>query len=169
LDAQKVPNIIGFLRYSYSRSAFDLYGLNDQGNLTPIRDLDHAFSAGITFDLPVRDRNQGKLAMAAAQSQATRLRVRAVEVYVREEVAVAYERYSTAFNSLSIFQDEVLEQARASLNTLRDAYRMGEISFSEVLNEQRRLSELQRASNDVLWEFAEAAADLAEASAAQIP
>lgn len=169
LDAQNAPNIIGFLRYSYSRSAFDLYGLNDQGNLAPIRDLDHALSAGIAFDLPVRDRNQGKLAMAAAQSQAIRLRVKALELSAREEVVVAYERYSTALNSLSIFQDEVLEQARASLNTLQGAYEMGEISFSEVLHEQRRLSELQRAYNDVFWEFAEAAADLAQASAAPIP
>lgn len=169
LEAQRAPNITGFLRYSYSRSAFDIYGLDAQGNLAPIRDLDHALSAGITFDLPVRDRNQGNLAAAAAQVQSIRSQVRALEASIRQQVTVAYERYKAGLSSHTIFQDEILEQARASLSTLRETYLLGEVSFSEVLNEQRRLSELQRAYNDVLFEITGAAADLAQASAAPVP
>lgn len=169
LEAQRTPDITGFLRYSLSRPAFDLNGLDARGRLAPIRDLDHELSGGISFDLPFRDRNQGKLAAAAARQRSLRLQVSALEASIREAVTVAYERYTSALNSLEIFQDQVLEEAQQSVDTLREAYQMGEISFAEVLNEQRRVFELRRAYNDVLSEYAGAAADLAQASALQTP
>lgn len=169
LKAQRVPDITAFVRYSFSRSAFALNGLDSRGNPSPIRDLDHTLSGGITFQLPIHDRNQGNLAAAEARLRAARLAVRSLEASVSEEVAVAYGRCNSAYRSLQTLQDEVLAEGKAGLKILREAYRLGETPFSEVLNEQRRLFELQRAYNEVVLEYVRAAADLARASALPVP
>ena len=169
LKAQAVPNIVGSAGYSYSRSAFDLFGLTADGRPAPIRELSHGISVGVSLELPVRDRNQGNLAAAAAEGRAQRFHIRSLESSIRQEVAVAYQRYASSYHSLAVLQTEVLDRSRMALEALQKAYELGEIAFNDVLAEQRRLADLQGAYNSVLQAYATAAADLAQAVAVPIP
>lgn len=169
LKAETVPDIVGSANYSVSRSAFDLYGLTSAGTPAPIRELSHEVSVGVSFELPVRNRNEGNLAAAAAELSAQRFHIRSLEANIREEVSVAYERYASSYRSLTVMQTDVLDRSETALQALREAYELGEIPFSDILIEQRRLTDLQGAYNTVLQAYATAASDLARAVAVPVP
>ncbi len=169
LKAEAVPNIVGSATYSLDRSAFDLFGLTPAGQSAPIRELSHEVSVGVSFELPVRNRNEGNVAAAAAELSAQRLSVRSLEANIRREVSVAYERYLSSCRSLKVMQSDVLDRSKTALEALRKAYELGEISFSDVLTEQRRLNDLQGAYDTILQAYATAASDLAQAVAVPVP
>jgi cobalt-zinc-cadmium efflux system outer membrane protein len=169
LKAESVPDVEGVVRYSYSRSAFDLYGLTSAGQPMPIQDCSHGISLGLNFELSVRDRNQGSIVAAAARSRSQKFRVSSMEASIRREVETAFERYRSTRVTLHSLEIGVLEQALGTLETLRTAYRFGELPFSEVLNEQRRLIDLENTYNGVIRDYVLAAVDLADASSVLIP
>jgi len=162
--AERVPNLVGFVRYSYDRLAFDASGFDASGRLVPIEDSSHGVSLGIDFDLPFRDRNQGNIAEALARVRSQEFRVSALEVLVHREVATAFERYRATRETLLSLDADVLGQSRKTLEALGQAYRLGEIPFSEVLVEQRRVIDFELSYNDVMKEYVSAAVELAGAA-----
>ncbi len=165
LKAESVSDVVGFVRYSYDRFAFDVNGFNASGQLVPIEDSSHGVSLGINFDLPVHNRNQGNLAAALARIRSQEFRVSALEASVRRKVETAFERYRAARDSLQSLETDVLEQANVTLDALGKAYRLGELPFSEVLAEQRRVIDYELTYNEVMKEYASAAVELADAAA----
>jgi cobalt-zinc-cadmium efflux system outer membrane protein len=162
--AESVPNVVGFVRYSYDRLAFDASGFDASGRLVPIEDSSHGVSLGINFDLPFRDRNQGSIAEALARIRSQEFRVSSLEASVRREVATAFERYRATRDTLRSLDADVLKQSRDTLDALGQAYRLGEIPFSEVLVEQRRVIDFELSYNDVMKEYVSAAVELAGAA-----
>ncbi len=67
-----------------------------------------------------------------------------------------------------MFDEGVLQQSRENVRILRAAYDLGEIRLIDVINEQRRLVDTQRAYTDLLREAFVAAVDLERATGAPI-
>lgn len=151
--AEALPNLIGFARYTRSSSAFDQFGLSGTGRLVPLRDTDNLFTAGVSITLPVLNRNQGQIQAAIARGQAARLRRQFLEQVIRREVRAAYSRYETARRALEIFDQRVLGQSQENLRIIRAAYNFGELRLLDVINEQRRLTDTQKAYTEVLKEY----------------
>ncbi len=152
-QAEAIPNLIGFARYARVGSRFDQFGMNGRGALVPIRDTDDLFSAGVSITLPVRNRNQGTIQAAVARREAARLRRQFVEQVVRREVHAGYSRYESARGALEIFNQRVLGQSQDNLRIIRAAYNLGELRVFDVINEQRRLIDTQKAYTEVLKEY----------------
>ena len=148
-----VPNLVAFGRYARTNEAFDQFGLNQSGARVPLRDSDNILTAGVSVQLPIRNRSQGLIEAAVARQRAATRRREYLETVVGTEVASAVTRYQAARRALQLFDDQVLDQSRQNLRVIRAAYEAGELRIFDVLNEQRRLIDTQRAYIDVLREY----------------
>jgi cobalt-zinc-cadmium efflux system outer membrane protein len=167
--SEAVPNVVASTRYSRVNSRFDQYGLSaPAGSPVPIRDTDNLLTGGISINLPLRNRNQGNIQAAVARHQNASLRRQYLERVIRQEVQAAIARYETATKALAVFDEGVLQQSRENVRILRAAYDLGEIRLMDVINEQRRLVDTQRAYTDLLREAFLAAVDLERATGAPI-
>lgn len=165
---EAIPNLIGFTRYTRASSAFDQFGLSKAGAPVPLRDTDNVLSAGVTITLPTRNRNQGNIQVAVARREAAGLRRQFIEQVVRREVRAAYSRYEAARRALEIFDQKVIGQAQDNLLVIRAAYDLGELRVLDVINEQRRLIDTQKAYTEVLEEYYLALVELERAVSAPI-
>ncbi len=167
--AESVPNVVASARYSRVNSRFDQYGLNAPGGAAvPIRDTDNLLTGGVSINLPVRNRNQGNIQAAVARHQNATLRREYLERVVRQEVQAAMSRYQTTAQALSVFDQGVVQQSTDNVRILRAAYDLGEIRLMDVINEQRRLIDTQRAYTDLLREAFLSAVDLERALGSSI-
>lgn len=167
--AEGVPNLVGSLRYTRSDDTLDQRGLNNAGAPVPIRDLDNMLTAGVSIILPLRNRNQGNIQAATARTASARLRLQYLEQVVAQEVTSAFSRFEAARRALSIFDQTVLNRSEQNVNIIRTAYTAGELRLFDVLNEQRRLVDTQRAYTDVLREYYVSVVELERAIGAPLP
>lgn len=165
---ESVPNLVATGQYSRINSTFDQFGLNSAGGRAAIRDLDNMMTVGVSINLPVRNRNQGNIQAAVAQRQAAQARRQFVEQSLQREVRSAVSRYEAAQRSLAIFDQQVLGQAQDNVRIIREAYNAGELRLFDVLNEQRRLIDTQRAYTEVLREYYLALVELERALAGPV-
>ncbi|MCS7303257.1 MAG: TolC family protein [Candidatus Kapabacteria bacterium] len=114
---------------------------------------------GITYPLPLVNRNQGerqKARIAVEQARADQQRLRAQIV---AEVTVAYEQYQTARAALTQAQT-VLAKAGDVLSTIQLAYLKGATLIVDLLDAQRSWYETQRSYYDALADYGRAAIQL---------
>jgi cobalt-zinc-cadmium efflux system outer membrane protein len=164
-----VPDVVVSGHYSRVSSRFDQLGFAGAGGpLVPLRDTDNMLTGGISISLPVRDRNQGNIQAALARREAAVLRGRYIEMQIRQEVRAALSRYETARRALELFDAGVVRQSQENLRVLRAAYGLGEIRLAEVITEQRRLIDTERAYTDLLKEAFTAAVELERSVGASI-
>jgi cobalt-zinc-cadmium efflux system outer membrane protein len=99
---------------------------------------------GLSFGLPLFDRNQGALTAARARAQ----RVRAEnEAALREETRQAIALLNEARSALSSaeqLRSSVLSQQEAARDALEQALQLGGATLFEVLAEYRGISETKR-------------------------
>ncbi len=168
-QSEAVPNLTAFGRYAQSTSQFDQFGLaQNGGGLQRIRDVDNTLTVGLSLNLPVRNRNQGNIQAAVARQHAARLRRAYAEQSVARDVRNAFTRYEAALQATKIFDQDVLQQAQSNVSILRAAYDAGELRLLDVINEQRRLIDTQRAYTDVLREAYLSLVDLERAVGSQL-
>ena len=151
--AERVPDVIGVVRYGQSSSRFDQFGTTASGQIVPIHDTDHTLTAGLSIPLPFTSRNQGAVETAGARRRAAALRREFVEQSVRGEVTAAYAQYAGARQAVEIFDRQVIKQAQESVATIRTSYELGEAPLLDLVQEQRRLVEIQKAFTDALKEL----------------
>jgi outer membrane protein, heavy metal efflux system len=129
--------------YERMNSSFPVFGVNEQGQLQPVQDVFHFLKFGISLDLPVRNKNQGAIEAAVAQSEAAKQRREFAELTVRREVAAAYAQYDRAVRAEEIFRLGVRDPARANLDVVRQTYELGSKTLIDYIGEQRRFIELE--------------------------
>jgi cobalt-zinc-cadmium efflux system outer membrane protein len=167
--AEAVPNVVGSVRFTRSNDLFDQLGVTRSGVPVPIRDLDKMLTAGVSITLPTRNRNQGNIQAAEARTTSARLRNQYLEQVVAQEITSAYRRFEAAQRSRSIFESAVLDRSQDNLRIIRAAYSAGELRLFDVLNEQRRLVDTQRAYTEVLREYFLSVVELERAVGASLP
>jgi cobalt-zinc-cadmium efflux system outer membrane protein len=129
--------------YERMNSSFPVFGINDNGQLQPVQDVFHFLKFGVSLDLPMRNKNQGAIEAAVAETDAARQRREFAELTIRREVAVAYAKYERAARAMEIFRNGVLDQATANLDVVRQTYELGSKTLLDYIAEQRRFIELE--------------------------
>ena len=166
--AEAVPNLIASGRYTHTNSAFDQLGLTTSGATTPLRDADNILTGGISITLPFRNRNQGLIQAAIARTDAARLRRQFVEQVITQEIRSAYSRYEATRQALTVFDQSVLNRSADNVRIIQAAFNAGELRLFDVINEQRRLTDTQRAYTDVLRQYYIAVVELERAVGAPL-
>jgi outer membrane protein, heavy metal efflux system len=108
-----------------------------------VQDIFHFLKFGISLDLPVRNKNQGAIEAAVADSAAARSRREFAELTVRREVASAYAQYDRAVRAEEIFRLGVRDPAKSNLDVVKQTYELGSKNLLDFIAEQRRFIELE--------------------------
>ncbi|MGH9202496.1 MAG: TolC family protein, partial [Vicinamibacterales bacterium] len=144
------------------------FGTTVSGQLALLRDTDHVLTVGVSIPLPFADRNQGNIETAMARRQSAGLRRQFVEQSVRTEVTAAYTQYVAALQALEAFGQDVVNQSQESIKIIRASYDLGEVQLLDLLQEQRRLVETQKAYTEILKEHYVSRAALEAAVSAEL-
>src|SRR5256712_13089355 len=104
---------------------FGLPGLTQNGRTRAIQDVFHFFGGGVSIMLPVRNRNEGNIAAAQAETQAAERRVEFVELLVRQEAAAAFAQSVAAHRSLEIYERGGRDVPPRNLDVGREGYALG--------------------------------------------
>jgi outer membrane protein, heavy metal efflux system len=131
---------VGYMRQNFG---FDLNGLTARGETRPITDIFHYVGGGVTVTLPVRNRNQGNVAAAFAETLAAERREELAALSVRQEVQAAFVQYEAAVRALEMYTHGVRDLARQNLVVIRKANQLGRTSLLEVIAEQRRYIDIE--------------------------
>jgi len=150
------PDMSLFGMYMRVDAGFPQQGFSSTGSLEPIRSVFHYVSVGATVTLPVLSRNQGAVAAAEAERTQASARVEAARLSAQSEVAAARSRDEHARRALDAYSADAIALARQNLVAVRQTYDLGRGTLLDVLNEQRRYLDVERAYTDVLREAYEA-------------
>ncbi len=154
--------------YQRMDSSYPLNGINDAGQLSPIRSTFHYLTVGVSLELPVRDKNQGAIEAAVAEAEGAKRRREFLELTVRREVASAYALYNSTARAAEIFRVGVKDQANANLDVVRQTYELGSKTLIDYLSEQRRFIDLQNGYIDALLDTYNARVEVERAIASPI-
>ena len=164
-QAQKDGRVDVSLFGSYMRAdaGFPQQGFNPAGALERVRGQFNYVAGGATITLPVFNRNQGQLAAAEAERSGAEARREAAELAARAEVAAAQARDTQAQRAVALFGEGVRKLARQNLDVIRQTFDLGRATVFDVLAEQRRFLDIERAYTTMLREAFEAHAALKRA------
>jgi outer membrane protein, heavy metal efflux system len=126
---------------------------------------DNTIGAGVSLNLPLfRRLHPGELEGArAAQAQAG-LQLKSSRLKVEVEVRDAYERYLASARRLNVFRGGLLRDADRVLEARLYAYQRGGATLLEVIDAQRKSSEVYLAYSQALADHAHALVALEEAA-----
>ena len=143
---------------SYARmdAGFPQFGFDNRGQLTPVRDVFHYLSAGVTITLPWRTQNEGQVAVAQADRTGAMARLTAAQLTVESEIAAATASDERARAAVGIYRSGARDLARQNLDVVNQTYELGRATVFDVLAEQRRYLEVERGYSRALREAFEA-------------
>ena len=144
-----------FGTYMRMDSGFPLRAFGDAG-LEPIRGVFHYVAAGAAVTIPLRDGNQGTVAAARALRAGASAQLEASQLAAEAEVAAARVRDEHARQALAVFTSDIRALARQNLIVLRQTYELGRATVADVLAEERRYLDVERAFTSALREAYEA-------------
>jgi outer membrane protein TolC len=142
--------------YMRTDAGFPQFGFNAQGELTPVRGQFHYLSAGATVTVPLRNQNQGEIASAQAERAGATARLAAAQLTAQAEIAAAAAREARARDAVAVYRDGARDLARQNLDVVTQTYELGRATVFDVLAEQRRYLDLERAYSSTLREAYEA-------------
>ena len=150
----------------YQRQDFGFGGLRgvaSNGTLHPIQDVFHYFGAGVTVTLPVRNRNEGNVAAAVAETRAAERRQEFMVLVVRQEVEAAFTQLEAARRALALYERGVRDVARRNLDVVRRTWELGRGTLLDVITEQRRLIEVENGYTETLKQVYDATVEIERA------
>jgi outer membrane protein, heavy metal efflux system len=135
--------------YMRMNSRFPQFGINDLGQLEPVHGVFHYISAGAMVTLPLRNRNQGEVAAAHAEQTGAQARLEATELAARAEIAAAEAQDAAGRRALAV-TTSMVGLAAKNLDVIRQAYELGRTTANDVLTEQRRYLDIERANTETM-------------------
>ncbi|MBM3728861.1 MAG: TolC family protein [Acidobacteria bacterium] len=124
-ETEARPDASVSFNYQRMDSSFNVNGFNAAGQLRPVQGVFHYVAAGVSINLPTRNKNQGAIQTAVAQGQEARRRREYAELIAASEVSAAALARDKALESLRIFRDGVRGQAAQNLEVVRRTYELG--------------------------------------------
>jgi cobalt-zinc-cadmium efflux system outer membrane protein len=120
------------------------------GGIERVRGVFHYATAGGMVTVPLFNRNQGEIAMARAEQSGASASSEAMRLRAATELAAARALDQRAQAAVTLFAGGAQALARQNLDVVRQSYQLGRTTVYEVLAEQRRYLELERAYTDAL-------------------
>jgi cobalt-zinc-cadmium efflux system outer membrane protein len=136
---------------SFPQRAFDV-----GDTLVPIRGLFHYLAAGADVTVPLRNRNQGEVAAAQAHRAGAFAQLEAARLSAQAEISAARARDEHAGQAVAIYTSDLRALARQNLTVVSQTYEFGRATVFDVLAEQRRYLDVERAFTNALREAYEA-------------
>jgi cobalt-zinc-cadmium efflux system outer membrane protein len=157
------PDVSLFGMYMRTDAGFPQRGFAPTGDLERVRGVFQYVAGGAMVTVPLWNRNQGAVAAAQAERAAAAAHADAARLTAQSDVAAARIRDAQARRALEAYTADAVVLARQNLDVVRQTYELGRGTLVDVLNEQRRYLELERAYTDVLREAYEARQTLKDA------
>ena len=146
------PDMTVLGSYMHMDTGFPQQGFSAGGSLERVRGQFNYLSAGVMVTVPVWNRQQGSIAAAVAAREGAEARLDAARLAVATEVAEARAWNDQARSAVTLYAEEIRPLARRNLETVRETYQLGRATVFDVLAEQRRYLEAERAYTQVLTE-----------------
>lgn len=115
---------------------------------------------GVAIPLPLFDRNQGNVYSATMQSYKARDMYRELESRLTADLLQSVSQFDLAANSAREYRATVLPGAAEAYDSARKGFEAGKVSFLEVLDAQRTLSQGNIGYLNVLASAYQASADI---------
>jgi len=164
------PDVDLSVGYSRQYSQFDdLFGQTPTGTLAPLHDRDDILSFGISIPLRTSRSVKGEVQAAIARTSGARLRREYLERSIPLEVEGAYQRWTSATESIELLRSGVVDPSTSNLQVIREAYKLGQLRLLDVLNEQRRLVDTELAFIDAQADATRSWAEIERAIGGNLP
>jgi cobalt-zinc-cadmium efflux system outer membrane protein len=141
-----------FGSYMRTDAGFPQLGLNAQGDFTRVRGRFHYLSAGAALTMPLRNRNQGEVALAQAKRTGATARLDAAQLTAESEIAAATARDERARSAIAVYRGGARDLARRNLDVVSQTYELGRATVFDVLAEQRRYLDFEHGYSNALRE-----------------
>ena len=138
-----------FANYMRMDAGFPQRGFTPDAGLERIRGVFHYLSAGATITVPVLNRNQGEVAAARAEHAGAESAYEAARLAADAELAAARARDERARQAVGAYTG-AQTLARQNLTVVGQSYELGRVTVFDVLAEQRRYLDVERAYTDAL-------------------
>jgi cobalt-zinc-cadmium efflux system outer membrane protein len=122
-------------------------------------DNTNTFLFGVSFPLPLFNRNQGSITALEALQSATDEQRRAETWRVQAQVRGLLERANQLTVRYQVIDTALTPQYEETFETLRAAYQTGRLSYADLLESQRQLVALRLERNDLALEINETVAE----------
>jgi cobalt-zinc-cadmium efflux system outer membrane protein len=165
-SAQGRYDVTLFGGYMRMDTRFAQFGFSQSGQLQPVQGTFNYVTAGATVTVPFRNRNQGDIATARAEQAGAQARREATQLAAEADIASAEARDAAARRALAVTAS-VVEMAAKNLDVVRQAYELGRTTAADVLVEQRRYLDVQRAHTETMKTSYEARVALMQARGEQ--
>ncbi len=119
-QVQAVPNVAGQIGAGYDRAT-------DSGLI----------NLQVGVPIPTRNRNCGNISAAHADYRRAIENVRRIEMAIQSRLARAAQEFESANASVQKYRQEIIPQAKESLELSEKAYNAGELAFLQVLTVRR--------------------------------
>jgi cobalt-zinc-cadmium efflux system outer membrane protein len=139
-----------FANYMRMDAGFPQRGFAADGSLERVRGLFHYVSAGAMITLPVLNRNQGEVAAARAERTGAAAAYEAARLTAQAEIAAARARDDRARQAVGAYSTGAQSLARQNLSVVSQSYDLGRVTVFDVLTEQRRYLDVERAYTETL-------------------
>jgi cobalt-zinc-cadmium efflux system outer membrane protein len=138
-----------FVSYMRMDAGFPQRGVAPDGALERVRGLFHYVSAGAMVTVPVLNRNQGEIAAARAERAGAAAAQEATRIAAESELAAARARDEHARQAVRAYSG-AQTLARQNLTIVGQSYELGRVTVFDVLAEQRRYLDVERAYTEAL-------------------
>ncbi|MEJ7740999.1 MAG: TolC family protein [Chitinophagaceae bacterium] len=101
--------------------------------------LPNAVQPGIQAELPVLNRNQGRIARARSEMEQASFQYVALRQRIATDVADAYNRYEQTLKSYEAWNTGVLSSLQEAVRLVQLSFQRGDISYLPVLEAMRQL------------------------------
>jgi cobalt-zinc-cadmium efflux system outer membrane protein len=152
-----------FGNYMRMDAGFPQRGFSADGTLTRIRGLFHYVSVGAMVTVPLLDRNQGAVAAARAERAGAAAAHDAAVLSAQAELGAAQARHEHALRAVRVYSDGARSLARQNLTVVSQTHQLGRLTVFDVMSEQRRYLDVERAYTQALREAYEARTALVRA------
>jgi cobalt-zinc-cadmium efflux system outer membrane protein len=137
----------GYMRMD---SGFPQFGVSAAGTPERIHGLFHYITGGATVTLPFLNRNQGEVAAARAEHAGAVALQEATALAAKTEIAAARAVDLRAREAVLLFAGDGQKLARQNLSIVRQSYELGRTTIFEVVAEQKRYLDFERAYTETL-------------------
>ena len=167
--SEGTPDLTASARYTHTHTLFDQFAFSQTGAIVPVQNHENLATFGLAIPLFTKRRIEGAVSAAMARKTQAELRREHLLQVIPQEVEAAFRRWTGAQRMLQILKTGVVEQSQKNLTVIREAYRLGQLRLFDVLNEQRKLIEIELTFVDAQSEAAQALAELEKAVGGILP
>jgi cobalt-zinc-cadmium efflux system outer membrane protein len=139
-----------FANYMRMDAGFPQRAFATDGSLQRVRGLFDYVSGGAMVTVPILNRNQGEIAAARAERAGAAAAYEAARLTADAELAVARARDERARQAVNAYSSGAQALARENLNVVSQSYDLGRVTVFDVLTEQRRYLDVERAYTETL-------------------